>query len=84
MALAQALLLPNWFSRFASLFAMSVLYIIRKPREEAMMLNLFGLEYESYMRNSGGVFPKMLRHPTSCVRSVSQCVGSATSQLIRS
>jgi protein-S-isoprenylcysteine O-methyltransferase Ste14 len=60
MALAQAALLPNWISGFAAFFAVSLLYIIRKPHEEAMMLSHFGLEYETYMRNSGGIIPKTL------------------------
>jgi protein-S-isoprenylcysteine O-methyltransferase Ste14 len=60
MALAQVALLPNWVSGFAALFAVSLLYVIRKPHEEAMMLSHFGSEYETYVRNSGGIFPKTL------------------------
>jgi protein-S-isoprenylcysteine O-methyltransferase Ste14 len=59
MAFAQAALLPNWFSGLSALFAVSLLYLVRKPQEEAMMLNHFGFEYESYMAKSGGVFPKL-------------------------
>ena len=37
------------------------LYLIRVPREEAMLLERFGDEYRDYMARTGRVFPRM-RH----------------------
>jgi protein-S-isoprenylcysteine O-methyltransferase Ste14 len=59
MAVAQALLLPNGIAAGAAFAAVSLLYAVRKPREEAMMLAHFGAEYEAYMRRSGGVIPRL-------------------------
>jgi protein-S-isoprenylcysteine O-methyltransferase Ste14 len=61
MALAQAALLPNWFSGWSALVSVSVLYLVRKPHEEAMMLSHFGQEYEAYMLKSGGIVPHLYR-----------------------
>jgi protein-S-isoprenylcysteine O-methyltransferase Ste14 len=58
MAMAQALLLPNGIAAGAAFAAVSLLYAVRKPHEEAMMLAHFGTEYEAYMRRSGGVVPR--------------------------
>ena len=59
MALAQAALLPNWLSGWSALVAVSVLYLVRKPHEEAMMLSHFGQEYKAYMLKSGGILPHL-------------------------
>ena len=59
MALAQAALLPNWLSGWSALVAVSVLYLVRKPHEEAMMLSHFGREYKAYMLKSGGILPHL-------------------------
>jgi protein-S-isoprenylcysteine O-methyltransferase Ste14 len=58
MAMAQALLLPNGIAAGAAFAAVLLLYAVRKPREEAMMLSHFGAEYAAYMRHSGGVIPR--------------------------
>jgi protein-S-isoprenylcysteine O-methyltransferase Ste14 len=57
MAVAQAAILPNWVAGWAALAAVTILYTVRKPREEAMMLEYFGSEYKAYMLRSGGVIP---------------------------
>ena len=57
MAVAQVVLLPNWVAGGAALAAVTVLYTVRKPHEEAMMLEYFGSEYAAYMGRSGGVVP---------------------------
>jgi protein-S-isoprenylcysteine O-methyltransferase Ste14 len=59
MAVAQALLLPNGIAAVAAFAAVSLLYLVRKPHEEAMMLAHFGAEYEAYMQRSGGVIPRL-------------------------
>ena len=58
MAFGQLLLLPNWIAGPSALLAVGLLYVIRKPNEEAMMLEHFGDEYRRYMNSTGGVFPK--------------------------
>lgn len=58
MALGQALLLDNWIAGFAALVAVGVLYRVRTPNEERMMLESFGDEYRAYMRRTGGIVPR--------------------------
>lgn len=61
MALAQALLLDNWIAGGAALLAVGLLYAIRTPREEQMMLETFGDAYRAYMQRTGGVVPRAIR-----------------------
>lgn len=58
MALGQWLLLQNWVAGPAALVAVACLYAIRKPHEEAMLLDSFGDEYRQYMSATGGIWPK--------------------------
>jgi protein-S-isoprenylcysteine O-methyltransferase Ste14 len=58
---AQALLLANWLAGWAALASVLLLYVLRVPAEEAMMLNFFGGEYESYIERTGGVVPRWRR-----------------------
>lgn len=58
MALGQALLLQNWIAGLAALVAVGVLYRVRTPHEERMMLESFGDEYRAYMRRTGGIVPR--------------------------
>ncbi len=58
MALAQAALLPNAVAGLAAAIAVTLLYRIRKPQEEAMMRQHFAEEYVSYMSRTGGVLPR--------------------------
>jgi protein-S-isoprenylcysteine O-methyltransferase Ste14 len=58
MAIAQVLLLSNWVAGWSALVATFVLYTVRKPHEEAMMIEGFGEEYHRYMRRSGSVLPR--------------------------
>lgn len=58
MAIGQALLLNNWIAGSAALLAVGLLYIVRTPREERMMLESFGDEYRTYMRRTGGILPR--------------------------
>ncbi len=61
MALAQAALLPNAVAGWAAAVAVTLLYAVRKPREEAMMLQHFGADYAAYMARTGGVLPPLGR-----------------------
>jgi protein-S-isoprenylcysteine O-methyltransferase Ste14 len=56
---AQALLLQNWFAGLSGLVTFVPLYIVRTPREERMMREWFGEEYQDYMRQTGRIIPRL-------------------------
>jgi protein-S-isoprenylcysteine O-methyltransferase Ste14 len=58
LAIAQALVLPNWIAGPSYLFGFGLLYLLRVNVEERMMLDRFGAEYEDYRRRSGRLIPK--------------------------
>lgn len=60
-AIAQALLLQNWIAGLSLLASFALLYALRVPREEEMMLAHFGDEYRTYMRQTGRVLPRWAR-----------------------
>jgi protein-S-isoprenylcysteine O-methyltransferase Ste14 len=60
-AIAQTLLLHNWIAGPAFLVTSLPLYLLRIPREEKMMLENFGEDYQLYMKRTGRVAPPMLR-----------------------
>lgn len=60
-SLAQGLLLPNWLAGWSALVPFTLLYILRTPREEQMMCNVFGDEYRAYMQRTGRIFPRLWR-----------------------
>jgi protein-S-isoprenylcysteine O-methyltransferase Ste14 len=57
MALAQALLLPNWIAGPAGLVGFGILFFGRVGREEEMMISAFGDEYRAYMGRTARVVP---------------------------
>jgi protein-S-isoprenylcysteine O-methyltransferase Ste14 len=57
MAVAQALLLPNWIAGPAGLVGFGLLFFGRVGREEDMMIGAFGDEYRSYMQRTTRVIP---------------------------
>ncbi len=57
MAVAQALLLPNWVAGPAGLIGFGILFFGRVRREEEMMIAAFGDEYRAYMRRTARVVP---------------------------
>jgi protein-S-isoprenylcysteine O-methyltransferase Ste14 len=57
LGIAQALLLQNWVAGWAGLALFTLLYVLRVPREERMMLDRYGEEYRAYMHRTGRVFP---------------------------
>ena len=57
MALAQALLLPNWIAGPAGLVGFGALFFGRVRREEDMMIAAFGEEYRAYMARTARVVP---------------------------
>jgi protein-S-isoprenylcysteine O-methyltransferase Ste14 len=60
-AIAQALLLQNWIAGLVGLLSYLPIYVIRVPREERMMVDLFGKEYETYMEKTGRILPSLRR-----------------------
>ena len=58
LVIAQALILPNYVAGFAGLLPFGILYFQRVAREERMMVEEFGSEYERYLHKTGRLFPK--------------------------
>jgi protein-S-isoprenylcysteine O-methyltransferase Ste14 len=56
-AVAQALLLPNWFAGCAGLVGFGILFFGRIKKEEELMLESFGDEYRQYMSRTTRVIP---------------------------
>ncbi|MFS8038639.1 protein-S-isoprenylcysteine O-methyltransferase [Xanthobacter sp. AM11] len=56
-ALAQALLLPNWIAGPAGLIGFGTLFFFRVGREEQMMREAFGAEYEAYEKRTRRIIP---------------------------
>jgi protein-S-isoprenylcysteine O-methyltransferase Ste14 len=53
----QALLIPNWIAGLAGLVAVLALYAVRQSREEAMMRETFGAEYDTYCARTKRLVP---------------------------
>ncbi|HEY1015752.1 MAG TPA: protein-S-isoprenylcysteine O-methyltransferase [Herpetosiphonaceae bacterium] len=60
--LAQPLLLQNAIAGWTHLAAMLLLCLVRIPQEEAMMEATFGVAYTTYMRQTGRLIPRLVRH----------------------
>ena len=67
-ALAQPLVLHNWLAGGFSLISFALLYLLRIPSEEAMLLEEFGDQYRSYSSTTGRLIPR-LRGPRSARRT---------------
>ena len=59
IVLAQPLLLHNWVVGSAGIVAFGLMYVIRTPREEAMMRERFGAAYEDYCQVAGRLWPRL-------------------------
>jgi protein-S-isoprenylcysteine O-methyltransferase Ste14 len=57
-SLAQGLMLENWLAGWYALVAFGVMYVVRTPREERMMREFFGQEYEEYVGRTGRLIPR--------------------------
>lgn len=57
MALAQALLVPNWVAGLAGLVGFGTLYVLRVGEEERMMEEAFGEEYRAYSARTKRIIP---------------------------
>jgi protein-S-isoprenylcysteine O-methyltransferase Ste14 len=56
-ALAQALLLPNTMAAMSGLVAIGILFFTRIDFEERMLLEAFGEDYRTYMRETNRIIP---------------------------
>ncbi|SMD12749.1 Protein-S-isoprenylcysteine O-methyltransferase Ste14 [Fulvimarina manganoxydans] len=57
MALAQALLLPNWIAGLSGLVGFGTLFFLRIGPEEAMMEETFGEDYRAYKERTARIIP---------------------------
>jgi protein-S-isoprenylcysteine O-methyltransferase Ste14 len=57
-AAAQPLLVHNWLGGAFILVAFAAMYVVRVPREEAMMVDTFGDRYRDYMARTGRIWPR--------------------------
>ncbi|MBV9386461.1 MAG: isoprenylcysteine carboxylmethyltransferase family protein [Chroococcidiopsidaceae cyanobacterium CP_BM_ER_R8_30] len=55
--IAQALLLPNWVAGWAGIISFGIAYITRIGKEEQMLLDRFGDEYEAYKERTKRLVP---------------------------
>jgi protein-S-isoprenylcysteine O-methyltransferase Ste14 len=58
-AVAQALLLQNWLAGWAGFVTFAILYLVRTPREEKMMCEVFGESYRDYVQRTGRLWPRL-------------------------
>ena len=56
-AIAQLLLLPNWFAGPAGIVGFGILYLGRLKHEEGLMLDTFGDDYRTYMNRTARIIP---------------------------
>ncbi|MBI2862634.1 MAG: isoprenylcysteine carboxylmethyltransferase family protein [Chloroflexi bacterium] len=59
--LSQALLLQNWIAGLGGLITFLLLYFVRVPKEEVMMLGQFGEQYRDYCERTGRILPRLGR-----------------------
>ena len=59
LVIAQAMILPNYVAGFSGLLPFAVLYFLRVGREERMMIEEFGPDYEHYLKRTGRLLPKL-------------------------
>jgi protein-S-isoprenylcysteine O-methyltransferase Ste14 len=60
-SLAQALLIDNWIAGPSALVTFAPLYLVRTPREEALLREHFGEAYREYERRTGRLIPRVQR-----------------------
>jgi protein-S-isoprenylcysteine O-methyltransferase Ste14 len=58
-AIAQAALLQNAFAGFGGAVAAALVWALRVPAEETMLLDRFGAEYAAYARRTGRLIPRI-------------------------
>jgi protein-S-isoprenylcysteine O-methyltransferase Ste14 len=58
-AIAQGMLLENWFAGWSMVPVFAAMYFLRTPREEKLMCEFFGEEYRQYMQRTGRLLPRI-------------------------
>ena len=58
LVLAQAMILPNYIAGYSGLVPFAILYFLRVPKEEAMMRQHFGADYDQYLQRTGRLLPR--------------------------
>lgn len=58
--ISQGIVLNNWIVLVYGVTAWGILYVIRVPKEEEMLLQEFGDDYQEYMNKTGRVIPKVM------------------------
>jgi len=67
--LGQVLLLPNWIAGPAGLGSFLLIYLLRVPAEERLMLDHFGDAYRAYRARTGTILPRPRRWPATARRA---------------
>lgn len=57
--ISQGIILNNWVVLVYGVIAWGLLYYLRVPKEEEMLMKKFGDEYKDYMGRTGRVIPKI-------------------------
>lgn len=58
--ITQGIILSNWVVLIFGIVAWAILYFIRVPKEEELLIEEFGDEYIEYMGKTGRLFPKVV------------------------
>jgi protein-S-isoprenylcysteine O-methyltransferase Ste14 len=58
-ALGQIAVLPNWIAGFSLILFSILLPLLRIRDEEYMMIEQFGEEYKTYMKDTGAILPRI-------------------------
>jgi protein-S-isoprenylcysteine O-methyltransferase Ste14 len=58
LVLTQPLLIHNWIAGVLVVPAFATMWLMRVPREEALMRQTFGAAYDEYCRRTGRLWPK--------------------------
>ena len=57
--IAQVFIVSNLYAGFSGIFAWAIVYFIRIPNEEKMMIENFGDAYKEYIKHTGKIVPKI-------------------------
>ena len=48
-----------WLAGWMAIVTFALMYFVRTPREERMMIAFFGDQYRDYQRQTGRIFPRL-------------------------
>ena len=58
-SISQLLIISNWVAGVAGIVLWAIMYTMRVIKEEQMLIEEFGEEYEQYMGETGRILPKL-------------------------